>query len=307
MSNALNKVLLGKAETTPGSAVVLAAGTDAIRIISAKIDVLADVIVNKAVKQTFGDLPHQMATKGLQLDVEFYLRAGSGLGVSPDYAPILHCSNYTVTPTGGTDVVISPHTGVGSTRHTATFEYYEDGMKWSLVGAMATLKVDAPVNDWVKASASIFAPYADPVAASLPTGISFDASDPIAASQASVVTDVSAVQVGAFSFDTSASVEVRNLMGGSEARMTSRDKPTITMTKASLATAADFTRLTGMADGAFSAVFGSAGNRVTISAPRARYEKVASVEDGVNMNRDIVLALYETAGGGDDAYSIKID
>jgi len=303
-----NKLLLGKIETTPGTPVALAAATDAIRLITGTFTPGADPREATGIKQTFGNLPHGIIKTMLQLDVEFYIRNGGGLGITPDFAPIMHAANHTVTTNAGVSVLIDPFTGIGATRHTSSFEWYEDGLKWSFNGAMVGgLKIDPPLDGWCKCSASIFAPWADPVAAaSLPAGIVYQVSDRIAVDTTDIITDAgTAIAVGSFAFDTSGAVDVRRLIGNAQAQMTDRPKPNVSFSKASLATVSDYTRLLALTDGAFSAVFGAAGNRATLSSARARYESVKPADDGVRINRDQVVAFYET--NGDDAYQIKLD
>jgi len=303
--SALNKALLGKIETTPGTDAVPVPATDAVRLATASLTVDGAPIEYDVVKQTFGKMTGPYIGKQLQLDVEFYVRSGGGLGVLPDWAAIAHAAAHTVTSILNTSVRLSPITAV-ATRHTSTFHFYEDGLLFKLVGAVcSSFSMDAPLDGLLKCKASIIAPFATPTAAALPTGLVYQSSQPIRPRPADVVTDGGvALKIGSFAFDTSIAATVRQLIGGSDALVTGRDHPKITFTKDSLGTVADYTRIQAVTGAAFSAVLGVAGNQITLTAPNAKYGSLKSSENNTVEQRDVELWLDETVG--DDAYSIVI-
>ncbi len=305
--SALNKALLGKIETTPGTDAAPAAGTDAIRIISATPNLDVSPLEYDAVKQTFGKRVGPLDERAMSLDVEFYIRSGGALGTVPDFAPIAHAAAHTVASVANTSVSIDPVTAIGSARHTASFYYYEDGLQYKYIGAVCSaFSIDFPLDGEIRAKATITAPFLAPTAVALPTGLTYQSSDPIHPRPADVITDAgTAIRVGSFSFDSGIAGSVRRLIGGAEANVTARDRSKITISKDSLGTVADITRLTGVTAGSFSAVMGSAGNRLTLSSAKAYYGNLKSETQDVLMMRTIDLLLDET--NGDDAYHILID
>lgn len=301
-------VLLGKAEVTPGTDPVPAPGTDAIRL-AEKPEFTTDytALENKSVKQTYGDLPADIISKAMKLDVKFFLRSGGGLGIRPDFAPVIECGNHNVTLNAGVSVVIDPVTALVASRKTSSFYYYEDGLKWDFIGAMlAGLTIEAQMDGAVMASASILAPFKAPAEAALPGGLVYQSSDRIIVSPSDVVTDSAvAIKIGGYTFESSISTSEERLVGANEIHMDDRPKPMITFTKASLGTKADYDRIEAMTKGAFSSQFGAAGNRFNLTGPNCQFESIKGTVEGIRNRREIGLALYENSG--DDAYQIVLD
>lgn len=307
--SAKQSLLLGKIEATPGVDAAPTTVADAIRVIGRpKLTVNAPLMESDALKTTFGKpVAGIVDEQSLQLEVEFYIRSGGVLGAMPDWGPIAHAASHTVTANAGTNVTINPITALGASRHTSTFYWYDDGVLWKLVGAVCSaFAVSAPIDGLATGKATIIAPFAAPVAAALPAGIAYQTSNPIKPKPADVITDAgAAIKVGSFEFDTGIQAAVRNLIGGSDANVTDRPRSKVTFSKDSLGTVADYDRLRQATSGAFQAQFGQAGNRVTISAPKAYYASVGAEAQDNLMMRNIELWLDEV--NGDDAYSIVID
>jgi len=305
--SALNIALLGKIETTPGTDAVSVAANNAIRIITATPNLDISPMEYDAIKQTYGKLVGPLDERAMTLDVEFYMRSGGALGALPDYSPIMHGASHTVASVANTSVSIDPVTAIGATRHTSSFYLYHDGLFYKFIGAICTAcSIDFPLDGLIRAKATIAAPFLAPTAAALPAGLAYQSSEPIHPRPADVITDAgTAIRVGTFSFDTGITGSVRRLIGGSEANVTGRDRSKITISKDSLGTVGDVTRLTNVTAGAFSAVMGSAGNRLSLTSSKAYYGTLKSEAQDALMMRTIDLLLDET--NGDDAYHILID
>jgi len=302
------KALLGKVETTPGTDAVPTGAANAIRVESVgPVQPGIDPIVQKSVKQTWGDDAPDMNAKMMSLEVAFYLRGNGSVGTALDFAPLLHCSAHTVTVNALTDVTVDPiTTGPDAARQTSTFYYYEDGLEYQFIGAVASFSLEAPIGGYLLAKATIVAPWKDPTSVALPGTLTYQSARPIQVKNSDVVTDSGTpIAVGSFAFDSSVATDVTQMIGESQALVTDRPKPAITLTKRSLGTPADITRLLALTAGAFSGVFGSAGNRFTLSAPAAQFESVKPSEDGLFNTREIALQLNESSG--DDAYQIVFD
>ncbi len=305
--SALNKALLGKIETTPGTDAVPVVGTDAIRIITATPNLDASPLEYDAIKQTHGKLVGPLDERAMTLEVEFYMRAGGGLGVLPDFTPIMHAASHTVTSNAGVSVAINPITALGAVRHTSSFYYFEDGLRYNFIGAVCSaFSVDYPLDGLIRGKATIVAPFLAPTAVAFPAGLVYQTSDPIHPKPADVITDAGiAIRVGTFSFDSGIAGAVRRLIGGAEANVNTRDRSKISISKDSLGTVGDVTRLTSVTAGAFSAVTGNPGNRLGLTAAKAYYGTLKSEAQDTLMMRTIDLLLAET--NGDDAYQFLID
>ncbi len=306
--SALKTALLGKKETTPGADAVPAAATDAIRILPGAVPNMdVSPMEYDVVKQTFGKRVGPLDARAMSLDVEFYMRSGGGLGVAPDYASILHAASHTVTANAGVDVRVNPITAQGSSRHTSSFYYFHDGLLYKYIGAVCSAySIEYPLDGLIKGKATIVAPFQEPTQATLPAGLSYQSSEPIQPKPGDSIVDAGTpIRVGTFTFDAGLAGGVRRLIGGEEANVTGRDRSKITISKDSLGTVADVTRLTGVTAGVFSAVCGQPGNRITLSAQKAYYGSLKSEPQDALMMRSIDLLLDETAG--DDAYQIVID
>jgi len=304
----LKKLLLGKIESTPDTDAVPTPGSDAIRIISAKWSPMVDAIKREGVRQTANELSIGMNAKGQQLEVEGYIRGSGSLGVSPDWAPIAYCAEHAITNNAGVSVVFDPiTTGPDAARQTSTFYYYEDGVLYKLVGALCSaFSIEFPVGEYMRFKATIVAPWVAPQDMALPGGITYQTSSPVKVSSTDVITDNAvAAEVGSYSFERGGSGEVKQYIGALLTVPGASQRPVVKMTKRSIATSADYTRLLALTEAALYSQFGSAGNRVTFNAPKAQFESVTPVEDGILNNREISFKLNDNTG--DDAYSITLD
>jgi len=304
LTDARTYALLGKAEATVGTDPTPTPALNAIRCMSKPV-FSADYGESKdeSITDQFGDGVSKVFGKSMSLEVQFYLRSGGGKGVRPDFAPIIECSNHNVVSTANTSVLISLLSGRGAARKTSTFYWYEDGLWWKFVGAMANLTAEFPMDGNIIGKATILAPYLAPLETALPAGLVYQSSDPITVLPTDVVTDSGVVKVGSFGFDSSIAVSPRRLIGEEQVHMDSRAEPMITLSKSSLGTPADYNRLLNSSLAEVKGVFGAAGNRLTLTAPQGQYKSVAPKTEGVHQNRDIGISLR----GRDNAYSILID
>lgn len=304
-ANAKEVALLGKAEVTAGINSIPAAATDAIRL--AERPALAldfSPLEDKSISQAFGDGVADIIGKAMKLDVTFYIRSGGGLGVRPDFSPIIECAGHNVTLAALTSVSIAPVTALGASRKTSTFYYYEDGLLYKFVGAMSTFTFSAPIDGWMMAKGSIMAPYLEPTVAALPAGLAYQVSDPIKVTPSDIATEGGvAIQIGSFDFDSSVAISEIRKIGLEEIQMDDRPKPTVSFSKRSLGTAADFQRLMAASLVEFKSIVGAAGNRITFTGPQGQMESMAPEVENNHINRKIGIALR----GRDSAYSFLID
>jgi hypothetical protein len=179
---------------------------------------------------------------------------------------------------------------------------YKDGMLWKAVGAVGNVSIATDVGTAPTATFTLSAAYIAPVVAAVPSGAAYDATEPVVASSADVVSDGATIAVGAFSIDAGNDVQEHRTTNFHEFTVADR-APTMTFTKDSLATAAEWTALRSGTDAALSCVRGAtAGNITTISAPAGRRQSVAYGERAERDTTDVTYGLFESAS--DDQFSV---
>lgn len=298
--------LIGKEETSPGVAATLNPALHAIRCAEKpSFSDDASEIKNTAIAQAYGEQKSAIVMKAMKLDVSFYMRSGGGLGVLPDFAPMLACADHNVVATNLVNVLVSPTSAKSTSRKTATFDWYDNGVVRHFVGAKASsFTMEAQMDGSYLAKVTLIAPYSAPVAVVLPTNRAFQTSDMIVLSPSDIVTQAGAsIAVGGFSFDSSLSASEVRKIGFEEIHTDDRPAPTVQFSKASLAFVADHTLLTAATEVAFVSTSGSAGNRVTLSMPTCQFLSINSKAEGSLMDDDCSLKAL----GYDSAYSITID
>lgn len=301
-----DKLLLGLEQVDPTTPIAVTPGDNAIRIMEGHITNNITPAEGKIIKQTFTEIPADMIKEAFKLDISFYIRVGDNLGDLPDWAPVVACSNHNVVSDPGVSVAIAPFTGLLANRKASTFHWYEGGLLYVLENAMATFSYDAPIDGYITGTASIMAPFKLPTVAALPGGIAFQTSNRILVSPSDVVTDVDPVCVGSYTFESSAEVSERRLIGCEEIHMDGRPLPMVNISKKALGTMDDYNRLLNGTLGTFTSVFGAAGNRFTLTAEAGQLRALQVAEDGIHMNDELGISLHETVAG-DDPYSILLD
>jgi len=299
--------LVGAEEATPGVAVVLNPALHAIRLMS-KPAFNPEYLEreDKSIAQAYGDGISSVIGKTMSLEVSFYLRSGGGLGIIPDFAPLIACADHNLVSTLNTSVLISPTSARGSARKTATFDWYDNGLVYHFVGAKASaFTFEQNMDGSVTAKVTILAAYADPQpAAVLPATLAYQQSDKIDVMASDVVTEAGiSIAVGSFSFDSSLAASQARYIGQTEVHTDDRPKPTITFSKASLTFAADHGKLLASTLAIFTSKSGAAGNRITFSAPQGQYTSLKSKANNSLVDDECVIALR----GRDSAYQILID
>jgi len=130
--------------------------------------------------------------------------------------------------------------------------------------------------------------------------VPFDTSSPIVGDVVDVVSDGAAVKAAAFSLDMGNDVQEHYVIGDHQFSVANRN-PTLTLTKDSVGTAAEWTALMAATNAAITGTFatGGAGNSLSVSAPAARRTGITYNERAERDILDVAYNLYETAAGNE--------
>jgi len=301
MATIYDRLLLAKVETTKGTDAVPTAALNAIRCVSFATSVTQNNIERSVVKQTMGNLAHLVdPDASVTVEVVVELKGSGTAGTAPDIAPLMQACRMLETIAAGTSVSYNPSTAV---EKTITLYVYKDGMLWKITGAVGTYSVSSDIGSVPTATFSFQGGYITPVVAAVPVGASFEPTDPVVASTSDVITDGLSIKAGAFSADIGNDVQEHKTTGEHSFVVTNR-APTMTFTKDSIATAAEWAALANGTDASLSATFGAvAGNITTITAPSGRRQSVAYSERAERDTLDVTYSLFESTS--DDQLSVS--
>lgn len=299
MATIFDQVILAKLEVTKGTDPTPAPAADAVRVKSFKIKKNTGTIDRKVVKQTMGDLAHLIGKETVSIEIQLELRGQGAAGTAPETSPLLQACRLGETIVASTSVTYKP---TSATEKSCTIYAYKDGLLWKLIGAVGTAKIEASMEGVLLATFTMQAAYVAPTAVSAPGGSSFDATQPLVMSHATVISDGASIKVGKIAFDLGNDVQHHYVTSESSFVVANRS-PTATFSKDSVNTAAEWTALAAGTTAALSAAFGAtAGNICTITAPVAKRKEVGYSERAERHLLDLTYALYESTS--DDQISI---
>lgn len=249
---ARNKLLLYKIEGTKGTDSTPTAGSNLlIPDTDLQIEVPSEMDTGAGeLKGSFGPGRPVTTKQGLALSFQGRVRGlGSGTGAltEPDISPLLRASGHGVTTAGnGTSVarsaVYAP-TSVAANLKSASAYFYEDGLRYKLLGAVNDLSFEAQVGQALHVKAKLQANYAAPATASVPSYTAPTQKIFRATSVLLAFSDGSTLNIGSFAFDTGTKVEEANETGLHEFNVVDR-APTITIDPRAVATTAEWAALT---------------------------------------------------------------
>ena len=299
MATIFDRLLLAKLEATKGTDAVPTAAQDAMRVKSFAITVNQSNVDRAVVKQTMGNLPHLVdPDASASIEIVWELKGSGTAGTAPESSPIIQACR-TLETVGAGIVSYAPST---ATEKSCTIYAYKDGLLWRFVGAVGTISITENIGEAPTATASMQAVYAAPVVAAVPAGAVYDATAPSVVSSADVISDGLAIRVGAFSIDLGNDVQEHKIVNLHEFTVSNRN-PTITFSKDSVATAAEWAALRGGTNASISSTVGAtAGNIVSVSAPQARRQSVAYGERAERDTLDVTYTLFESTS--DDQFTI---
>jgi len=297
-----NRALLAKLEVTKGVDSVPVAGTNDIQVVSLKPTPTAEIVDNPVVKATMGNKAHLIGRQTIEVAVDANMKASGVLGTAPELSPLLQACGLTETVVTAVSVDYAPSSVSG--RKSVSAYAYDDGQVFNVLGAVSNLALDATIGQALKATFNLKAGFdIAPAVAAAPVP-AVNATQPIVMLSADIITQAgAAIKAGAFKLDLGNEFGDHNTTGQNEFSVANR-KPTITITKDSLSTPADWNALIGSTSIALVATFGTvAGNKIVITANNAQLSSVAAGERNEVLTTELAFNLYETAG--DDQFNIS--
>ncbi len=302
MATIYEQLILAKTETTKGTDAAPTAAADAVRVLNRPWPTIdGKPIDRQVVKQTMGNLPHLMnPDASMQIEIQCELKGSGAAGTAPEIGPLLQACRMTETINAGTSVVYQPST---ITEKSATVYIYADGLVWKFVGAVGTAKIDASIGGVATVTFTLSAPYQAPVAAAIPAGAAFDATQPVVFSSGDVFTEAAgSIRVGQFGLDFGNDVQEHTRIGYHQFVVANRN-PELTLNKHSVSTASDWTALMAATQVALAAQIGAtAGNIVKVDAPKGVRKSIGYGEEAEAITNDVTYGLYETTS--DDQFTV---
>ena len=303
MATIFEQLVLAKLEVTKGTDPVPTPAADAVRVKSIKVTKNTGEIARPVVKGTMGNLAHLIGKETVAAEIVLEMRGSGAAGTAPEASPLFQACRLSETVVASTSVTYAPSSST-ATEKSATIYVYQDGLLWKLIGAVGNCKIDASIDGVLTATFSVQAAYTAPTAVGVASGAVFDSSQPIVMSNASVVTDGATIKVGKFDLDLGNDVQHHYTTGLNEFTVANRN-PSVSFTKDSISTVAEWTALAAGTSAALSAlVSGGAGNIVTITAPAGKRKSVSLGERAERHTLDVAYALYETSS--DNQFSIAL-
>lgn len=301
MANRFDRLLLAKIEGTKGVDATPVPASDAVRCRTFEITKNSEVLDNVAVRQTMGMEPHVIGKEGVQIEIEIALKGSGAAGTAPEYGPLLRACGLTETVVPATSVTYDPTSDVPN-HEACTIYGYKDGLLWKFVGATGTFTITEEMNAITLLNFTMQAPYVEPTAVADPGGAVYQSTQPLVGTSSDVINDGAAIKVGSFTLDAGNDVQEHYVTGNHEFTVADRS-PTVTFTKDSVSTVAEWQALSNVTTAALSATLGSvAGNICTITAVDARRENVGYDERAERDLLEVTHRLYESSG--DDQYAI---
>ena len=302
MATIYDRLLLAKLETTKGTDSVPTAASNAVRVKSFSITKNTGEITREVVKNTMGNLQHLIGKETVQIEMVVEMRGSGTAGTAPEISPLMQACRNSETIVASTSVTYAP-TSASASEKACTIYAYEDGLLWKFIGAVGTGKVDSSIDDVLMITFTLQAAYSAPTASTMPTGAVFDSTQPLVMSSATVINDGSAINVGTFGLDMGCESTHHYATNGLSEFTVHNRNPSMTFTKDSVSTVAEWISLAAGTTASLSATYGAtAGEISTITAPVGKRKTVAIGERGERHTLDVTYGLYESSS--DDQFSI---
>jgi len=296
-----NRLLLVKTETTKGTDAVPTPAANAIRCVSFNFTKTQNNVDRAVVKQSMGNLPHLIdPDASWTVEVVVDLKGSGTAGVAPEFGPLFLACRTLETVVAATSVAYNPST---ATEKSITVYGYKEGQLFKATGAVGTFTIANDRGAPAQATFTLQAAYIAPAVAVVPAGAVFDATAPVVASSSDAISDGTTIRTTAFSIDAGNDVQEHRTTGNHEFVVANR-APTLTFTKDSIGTAAEWTALAAGTAASISSTTGAtAGNILAITAANGKRTSVAHGERAERDTLDVAYNLFETAT--DDQYEIK--
>jgi len=314
-ATALTHVATNTAVTTAAAAVNAAgqgAGLNsdlqAVKVRTLKVQPNITSVARPVIKGSMGPAHNVISKQSMQVDMEIELKGSGTAGTAPEYTPIFEACGLTPALVATTSVAFTPSGTIATLTNAVTLRVFYDGMLYEVTGCAGTLSVDMTIGNILVATVSLQGSYIAPtVAAISPIALAampYDASAPIVGGTVDVINDGLAVAVAAFKMDTGNSIQEHFLTNGEHTFAVADRAPTLTLTKDSVGTPAEWTALIANTATTVSGAFtsGGAGNSLAFGTALlgARRSAVAYGERAERDTLDVTYGLFEI--NGNDQY-----
>jgi len=302
MATIYEKAFLAKLETTKGTDSVPVAGSDGVRIEKGFAPTpAAEKIPYDPVKATMGALKSLTGRKTLAIEAPVLVRGSGVAGTAPEVSALLQACGLVETVSAGVSVTYNPTSTAASLKSVSTYSYI-DGVLMKGLGAVANASFACTINQPIAANFTVQAGFDTAPTTTAAVNPTFDTIQPIVMTSADVVSDGTTINVGSFTLDFGNEFGDHYTTGQNEYSVANR-KPTITISKDSVSTVADWNALRDGTEFSISATFGAtAGNIMTLTASKAVPTSNSLAERNERHTKEIVFELLETSG--DDQFSV---
>ena len=302
MATIFNKAFLFKKETTKGTDITPSAATDGVRVeLGFGVTPLVDKIAYNPVKTTMGALKSLTGRKTITMEVPALVRGSGAAGTAPEVGDLLQACGLVETVAAATSVTYAPTSSAAALESGSAYAYI-DGQLIKALGAVGTCSFDCTINSPLAANFSLSAGFDTAPTTTASVAPTLDATQPIVMTSADVISDGSVLAVGSFTLDLGNEIGDHYTTGGNEFTVSNR-APTVTISKDSVSTVADWNALVAGTEFSLSAAFGAnAGNVMTITAAKAVMTEQSIAERNERQTKELTFELVETSG--DDQFAI---
>lgn len=330
MATIFDRVVRCATQPTIGTKVV-PTPAQSLRMQDVQLSVTSKNIDRTVVKQTMGNLPHVVGADAvLQAVITMELVPSGTAGVAPDWEPLMRACKTTRTISAGATTTFVPFSvdaanGTADNASTAvkipscSIEVYYDGLRYDMVSAVGDCSITFNPGEFPVGTFTMQSAYAAPVAVAAPVDSTYDGQVPHIAASSDVFLEGAAsisnttagvaANVGAFTFNFGNDVQEHLTLGNHQMVVANR-APTITFTKDSISTAAEwnslFTNTTTAQNTLHLALNGGAGLNTKLFCPNAKRVSVANGARAERVTHDITYNLFESVGGSDDQFTLEL-
>jgi len=296
-----------KAEGTEGSAESLA-GADAVPVQNLSFKPSTEMGERPNVSSSLSRWASVAGARSAVMEFDMELKGSGTAGTAPAFGKILKCCGFGETVVPVTSVTYLPaSTSISS----MTLAAYIDGKIQKIWGARGDvgLKLEKGKPGLLH-FAFTGADFSDADGVMLTTGVSYESTKPVPFMNSSFTVDSYAALVGTLEFKMNNSLALRpdvNTVSGHKSAVITERKPTLSMDpeEVLVATYDFFTKLKNGNEGALTcALTGTAGNIITITAPKVQFTGINPGDKSGICSLGIDCQLNRNAG--DDELSIAL-
>jgi hypothetical protein len=303
----LNKTQLAvKLETVEGTAEDPGAG-DALRVINPKFDPQVEIHERKIVSSDLSQYKSLSGRRSAKLSFEVELKGSGSPGVAPEWGELMRACGFDEDIVPSTSITYSPgSTGIPS----VSLALYMDGLLTKLWGARGSVKLSLSAGQPGMLGFEFTGADFSVVDAAMLSGVSYDNTEPERFLEANFAVDGYSAVIEKLELDIANTLQLRsdvNQPSGYISALITGRRPVGSLDP-ELTLVADYdwyAKWRSGAEGSLSTTLGAtAGNIITITAPKCRYTKLGLGERTKSRILDADFELNRNAG--DDELSIEL-